>query len=284
MVNFESLERYGMDDLVRIMEILRAPDGCPWDRVQTHQSIRRNMLEEAYEVAEAIDEMNYAHMKEELGDVLLQVVFHASMANSAGQFDLNDVVDGVCKKLVFRHPHLFGSVEAHDPDGALNAWEAAKQVEKGQQTATDTLDAVARSLPALMRAEKIQSKAAKAGFDWKDIGPALDKLSEEVEELKKAVAEGSNVEEELGDVLFAAVKVGRFAGKDSELALHGTCEKFIRRFEKVEQSAPRPMKEMALEELVELWEQAKHETLTTNCLKYMRGHGRGRVRQGGTIK
>ena len=259
MVNFERLERYGMDDLVRIMEILRAPDGCPWDRVQTHQSIRRNMLEEAYEVAEAIDELNYEHMKEELGDVLLQVVFHSSMANSAGQFNLNDVVDGVCKKLVFRHPHLFGDVQADDSQGALNAWEAAKQVEKGQKSATDTLDAVARSLPALMRAEKIQSKAAKAGFDWKEIGPALDKLSEEVEELKKAVAEHSNVEEELGDVLFAAVKVGRFAGKDSELALHATCEKFIRRFEKVENRCPKAMKDMELEELAALWEQAKHD-------------------------
>ena len=259
MVNFERLERYGMDDLVRIMEILRAPDGCPWDRVQTHQSIRRNMLEEAYEVAETIDAMDYEHMKEELGDVLLQVVFHSSMANSAGQFNLNDVVDGECKKLVFRHPHLFGDVQAADSQGALNAWEAAKQVEKGQKSATDTLDAVARSLPALMRAEKIQSKAAKAGFDWKEIGPALDKLSEEVEELKKAVAEHSNVEEELGDVLFAAVKVGRFAGKDSELALHATCEKFIRRFEKVENRCPKAMKDMELEELVALWEQAKHD-------------------------
>lgn len=248
-----------MDDLVRIMEILRAPDGCPWDRVQTHQSIRRNMLEEAYEVAETIDAMDYEHMKEELGDVLLQVVFHSSMANSAGQFNLNDVVDGVCKKLVFRHPHLFGDVQADDSQDALNAWEAAKQVEKGQKSATDTLDAVARSLPALMRAEKIQSKAAKAGFDWKEIGPALDKLSEEVEELKKAVAEHSNVEEELGDVLFAAVKVGRFAGKDSELALHATCEKFIRRFEKVENRCPKAMKDMELEELAALWEQAKHD-------------------------
>ena len=259
MVNFERLESYGMDDLVRIMEILRAPDGCPWDRVQTHQSIRRNMLEEAYEVAETIDAMDYEHMKEELGDVLLQVVFHSSMANSAGQFDLNDVVDGVCKKLVFRHPHLFGDVQADDSQGALNAWEAAKQVEKGQKSATDTLDAVARSLPALMRAEKIQSKAAKAGFDWDNIAPALDKLSEEVEELKQAVAKGSNVEEELGDVLFAAAKVGRFAGLDSEVALHGTCEKFIRRFEKVEKAAPAPMKEMALSDLVALWEQAKNK-------------------------
>ena len=251
-------KRYTLDDFVEVMKALRGENGCPWDRVQTHQSIRRNMLEEAYEVCEAIDNLDYEHMKEELGDVLLQVVFHASMANSAGKFDLNDVVDGVCKKLVFRHPHLFGDVQADDPNGALNAWEAAKQVEKGQKSATDTLDAVARSLPALMRAEKIQSKAAKAGFDWKDILPALDKLSEEVEELKKAVADNSNIEEELGDVLFAAVKVGRFAGKDSELALHATCEKFIRRFEKVENNAPRPMNEMELEELVALWEQAKY--------------------------
>ena len=259
MVNFQRMDRYDMDALIRIMELLRAPEGCPWDWEQTHQSIRRNMLEEAYEVAETIDAMDYEHMKEELGDVLLQVVFHSSMANSAGQFNLNDVVDGVCKKLVFRHPHLFGDVQADDSQGALNAWEAAKQVEKGQKSATDTLDAVARSLPALMRAEKIQSKAAKAGFDWKEIGPALDKLSEEVEELKKAVAEHSNVEEELGDVLFAAVKVGRFAGKDSELALHATCEKFIRRFEKVENRCPKAMKDMELEELAALWEQAKHD-------------------------
>ena len=257
MVNFERLERYGMDDLVRIMEILRAPDGCPWDRVQTHQSIRRNMLEEAYELVETIDQSDFDHMKEELGDVLLQVVFHASMAKSEGHFDLSDVIDGVCQKLVFRHPHLFGDVEAHDPNGALNAWEAAKQVEKGQRTATDTLDAVARSLPALMRAEKIQSKAAKAGFDWDNIAPALDKLSEEVEELKQAVAKGSNVEEELGDVLFAAAKVGRFAGLDSEVALHGTCEKFIRRFEKVEKAVDGPMQEQPLEELTRLWNAAK---------------------------
>ena len=259
MVNFEMKSHYDYEDLLRVVHILRSPGGCPWDQEQTHKSIRRDFLEEAYEAAEAIDTDDTALLREELGDVLLQVVFHSSMANSAGAFTLDDVVDGVCKKLVFRHPHLFGDVEAHDPNGALNAWEAAKQVEKGQKTATDTLDAVARSLPALMRAEKIQSKAAKAGFDWKEIGPALDKLSEEVEELKKAVAENSNVEEELGDVLFAAVKVGRFAGKDSELALHGTCEKFIRRFERVEKAAPAPMKDMALSDLVALWEQAKQK-------------------------
>ena len=259
MIDFQRMERYGMEDLRRIMEILRAPDGCPWDRVQTHQSIRRNMLEEAYEVAEAIDRDDTENLKEELGDVLLQVVFHSSMAQQENRFTFDDVVDGVCKKLVFRHPHLFGDVTAQDSEGALSAWEASKQVEKGQKTATDTLNAVARSLPALMRAEKLQSKAAKAGFDWKDVSPALDKLEEEVGELRKAVSEQSNVEEELGDVLFAAVKVGRFAGLDSEQALHNTCEKFIRRFAYVESHAGQPMKEMELSELERLWKESKQQ-------------------------
>ena len=257
MIDFQRLERYGIEDLRRIMEILRAPDGCPWDRVQTHQSIRRNMLEEAYEVAEAIDQDDTENLKEELGDVLLQVVFHSSMAQQENRFTFDDVVDGVCKKLVFRHPHLFGDVVAKDSEGALSAWEASKQAEKGQKTATDTLNGVARSLPGLMRAEKLQSKAAKAGFDWKDISPALDKLEEEVGELRQAVSEQSNVEEELGDVLFAAVKVGRFAGLDSEQALQNTCEKFIRRFSYVEKNAEKPMKEMELSELERLWQESK---------------------------
>ena len=251
------MDRYDMDALIRIMELLRAPDGCPWDREQTHQSIRRNMLEEAYEVAEAIDEENFDHMKEELGDVRLQVVFHACMAEEAGRFTFADVVDGVAQKLVFRHPHVFGTVNADDSEGALVAWEAQKQVEKGQKTAGDTLDAVARSLPALMRAEKIQSKARKAGFDWDNVGPVLDKISEETQELKQAVANGTNVEEELGDLLFAAVKAGGFMGVDSELALHAACEKFIRRFRRVEQMADKPMTDMDIDALESLWQQAK---------------------------
>ena len=184
MVDFQCKDYYSMDDLLRIMELLRTPEGCPWDRAQTHQSIRRNMLEEAYEVAEAIDQQDPVHLQEELGDVLLQVVFHARMAQEAGQFDFGDVVDGICKKLVFRHPHVFGGVDARDSDAALTAWEAQKREEKGQKTAADTLDAVARSLPALIRSEKIQDKARKAGFDWTEMGPALDKLSEEAAELK----------------------------------------------------------------------------------------------------
>lgn len=259
MVNFQHMDRYGMDDLIKIMELLRAPEGCPWDREQTHQSIRRNMLEEAYEVAETIDEEDYDHMKEELGDVLLQVVFHARMAEEAGRFNFGDVVDGVSQKLVFRHPHVFGTVTAEDSEGALVAWEAQKQVEKGQKTAGDTLDGVARSLPALMRAEKIQAKAQKAGFDWDNVEPVLDKISEETEELKKAVREHSNVEEELGDLLFAAVKAGRFLGLDSELVLHAACEKFIRRFRRVEAMADKPMTEMDLPALEALWKAAKTE-------------------------
>ena len=260
MVNFQSMEHYSIEDLRRIMVLLRAPDGCPWDKVQTHKSIRRNMLEEAYEVAEAIDEDDPAHMQEELGDVLLQVVFHACMAEEAGRFNFDDVVDGICKKLVFRHPHVFGTVEAADSNGAINTWEAQKQVEKGQKTATDTLDAVARSLPALMRAEKIQSKAAKAGFDWDDMEPALAKVSEEADELRRAAHGDGDPAEELGDLLFAAVKAGRFLGLDSELALHAACEKFINRFRLVEEAADRPMTEMGIDELNALWKNAKAQT------------------------
>ncbi len=259
MVDFQCASHYALEDLLRIMELLRAPGGCPWDRAQTHQSIRRNMLEEAYEVAEAIDQDDPDHLKEELGDVLLQVVFHARMAEEAGRFTFDDVVDGVCKKLVFRHPHVFGAVDAGDPEKALASWEAQKREEKGQKTAGDTLDAVARSLPALMRAEKLQDKAKKAGFDWPDIGPALDKLSEELSELEAAVAEGSNVEEELGDLLFAAVKVGRFQGLDSELALHAACEKFIRRFRRVEALAQTPLDRLDVPALEALWRRAKEE-------------------------
>ena len=260
MVDFQCKDRYNIQDLVNVMALLRTPEGCPWDREQTHESIRRNMLEEAYEVVEAIDEKNPEHLKEELGDVLLQVVFHACMAQEKGWFDFSDVVHGVCHKLVYRHPHVFGSIQADDTEGALDAWEAQKQEEKGQKSAGDTLDAVARSLPALIRAEKIQGKARKAGFDWDETDRAVEKLSEEVEELKQAIREDSNTQEELGDVLFAAAKVGRFLEIDSEQALHNTCEKFIRRFRGVEELAGgKSLKEYPLEQLEQMWQQAKEK-------------------------
>lgn len=260
MVDFECMDSYGMEDLERIVELLRAPGGCPWDREQTHESIRRNMLEEAYEAVEAIDEKNTEHLKEELGDVLLQVVFHAQMAKEEGLFTFQDVVDGVAKKMVFRHPHVFGTVQAENCDQALETWDAQKRQEKHQRTAGDTLDAVARSLPALIRAEKLQDKARKAGFDWPDLAPALDKLDEEVGELRRAAQGDGDPQEELGDLLFAAVKAGRFLHVDSEQALTQACEKFIRRFRAVEDMAQgKPLDEMELAQLEQLWAQAKQQ-------------------------
>ena len=260
MVDFQYKDFYDVRDLEEIVRILRAPGGCPWDAEQTQESIRRNFLEEAYEAVEAIDEKNPDHLKEELGDVLLQVLFHARMEQEAGRFNLDDVADGVCKKLIYRHPHVFGDVSVTGTGEVLTNWEELKRKEKGQATNTDALDAVARSLPALWRAEKVQKKAKKAGFDWPDISGALDKLSEELEELKTAVAEGTNVEEELGDLLFSAVNVSRFLKADPEVALGKATDKFISRFAKVEALAAaqnQAMEGMALEELDKLWERAK---------------------------
>ena len=258
MVDWVSKNSYGIKDLEDIVRILREPGGCPWDREQTHASIRRNFLEEAYEAVEAIDEEDPEHLKEELGDVLLQVFLHARMEEEAGRFCLDDVADGICKKLIYRHPHVFSTVDVSGTEEVLSNWEALKRTEKHQETYTDTLSAVARSLPALWRAEKVQKKARKAGFDWDDAQGALDKLSEEAEELKAAVAQGSNIQEELGDLLFAAVNVSRFVKVDTEDALNAATDKFIRRFAKVEELAgDKPMPEMSLEELDKLWDQAK---------------------------
>ena len=199
-------------------------------------------------------------MKEELGDVLLQVVFHADIEKDAGRFTLDDVADGICKKLIFRHPHVFGDVSVSGSDEVLVNWEVLKREEKGQETYSDTLRSVARSLPALWRAEKVQKKAKKAGFDWPDASGAMDKLSEELEELKQAVTENSNVAEELGDLLFAAVNVSRFIKADPEETLTAATDKFISRFEKVERLAAQTgqdMAELPLEELDKLWEEAK---------------------------
>lgn len=261
MIDFQRKERYGLKDLEHIVSILRAPGGCPWDGEQTHESLRRGLMEESCEVIEAINEHNAEHLKEELGDVLLQVVFHADIEREAGAFDLEDVADGICKKLIFRHPHVFGDASVRDSAEVLVNWDALKREEKHQETYTDTLTSVAKSLPALWRAEKVQKKAKKAGFDWDDAAGAVDKLSEELCELKQAIAEDSNVHEELGDLLFAAVNVARFVHADPEEALTAATEKFITRFSKVEELAKaqgKDMKEMSLAELDKLWEQAKH--------------------------
>ena len=260
MINFVRKPQYGYEDLLEIIRLLRSEDGCPWDKAQTHQSIRRGLLEEAYEAAEAIDNDDPVLLKEELGDVLMQVVFHADIESDAGRFTIEDVCDGVVKKLLFRHPHVFGSECEDSPESVLVSWDKLKRQEKGQKTVADSMDSVARSLPGLWRAEKLQSKAASAGFEWPDVQGALDKLEEEVAELRRAVEEGGDVPEELGDVLFAAVKVGRFCACDPEDAVNGTCEKFIRRFRAVENGAAaqgREVSQLSLEEMTALWNEAK---------------------------
>lgn len=261
MVHWTNKPSYNFQDLQEIVGILRHPGGCAWDMEQTHASIRRNFLEEAYEVAEAIDEGDPEHLKEELGDVLLQVVFHTSIEEDAGRFDLDAVADGICKKLIYRHPHVFGDVSVSSTGEILSNWEELKQKEKGQATQADAVDAVARSLPALWRAEKMKKKAAKAGFEWRDVGGALDKLSEELDELKAAALNGEgDPAAELGDVLFSTVCAARFLDADPEAALHAACEKFSARFRKTEElAAERGLKLSGLseEEQTALWGEAK---------------------------
>lgn len=257
MINWAMKKSYDCQDLMELVRILRHPGGCPWDREQTHQSIRRNFLEEVYEVAEAIDNDDVDGLKEELGDVLLQVFFHASIEEDAGRFNLDDVADGVCKKLIYRHPHVFGEVNVRSTQEVLSNWEELKKKEKHQATQADAVDAVARTLPALWRAEKMKKKAAKAGFDWRDVGGALDKLSEELSELKDAALNGKgDPAEELGDLLFAAVCVGRFLDADPEQALHAACDKFSARFRRLEAlAAERGLKldELSDQEQIALW-------------------------------
>ena len=260
MINFTRKPHYDYADLLEIIRLLRSEDGCPWDKAQTHKSIRRGLLEEAYEAAEAIDNDDPVLLKEELGDVLMQVVFHADIESDAGRFTMDDVCDGVVKKLLFRHPQVFGDGHEDSPESVLVSWEQLKRREKGQNTVADSMDSVARSLPSLWRAEKLQKKAAAAGFEWPDVQGALDKLEEEVAELRRAVENGGDVPDELGDVLFAAVKVGRFCGCDPEDAVNGTCEKFIHRFRAVEEGAAvrgREVSQLSLEEMTALWNEAK---------------------------
>lgn len=260
MVDFQQKETYDFNDLLRIMEILRAPDGCMWDREQDHQSIRRNFIEETYEVCEAIDEEDTEHLKEELGDVLLQVVFHTQMEKEKGVFDIGDVADGICKKLIFRHPHIFGSVEVGSSEEILRNWDELKRKEKHQETDTAALQSVAKSLPGLIRAEKLQKKAAKVGFDWDRAEDALDKVAEELDEVRRAMQGDGDPEEELGDLLFAAVNVSRHLKIDAERAMEKACNKFTDRFAQMDQMAREMQKnlsDLSLEEMDALWEKAK---------------------------
>lgn len=270
MIDFENKSKYVISDLLELMRILRSPQGCPWDREQTHKSIRRNLLEEAYEAASAIDEGDTDNLLEELGDVLLQVVFHSGIAQGDGTFTFDDVVDATCKKLLRRHPHVFGSISAQNGEDSLNIWEDIKREEKNHQTVSDSMDAVAGSLPALWRAEKVQKKAAKAGFDWPDSRGALDALRSETGELEEAVAHGSSeaISDELGDILFSAVNAARLLGVDPEAALNASSDKFVSRFRTIEETARtqgRSLTDMSsvnkltLDEMEDIYQKAKKQ-------------------------
>ena len=257
------LENTGdLQRLIDIMEELRSENGCPWDREQTHESLKRYLIEETYELLEVVDMMDKRRICEELGDVLLQVVFHAQIAKENKDFDMTDVIDGICNKLIYRHPHVFGDVTADTSKEVLKNWEELKKKEKGLEDQTSVLKDVPKNLPALMRSYKVQQKAAQVGFDWENTKDVFAKIREEIDELEQAVKNNDkvNIEEELGDVLFSVVNLSRFVKVHPELALTQSTEKFIKRFEYIENKAVqlgKNLNEMTLSEMDELWEQAK---------------------------
>lgn len=261
-VDFEYKDSYTAQDLVSIVALLRAPGGCPWDREQTHESIKKNFIEETYEVIEAINQQNIDGLKEELGDILLQVALHCQMEQENGSFNFDDVVNDIVQKLIIRHPHVFAQADAQDTAQALSNWDAIKLQTKGMKSQSESMLSVPRELPALMRAQKIQHKAAKVGFDWNDVNGAMDKLYEEIDELKSALAQNdkANIDEEFGDVLFSCVNIARFIDVDSEESLTLATDKFLNRFSIVEKLAKQEnidMSQASLEELDLLWDKAK---------------------------
>jgi tetrapyrrole methylase family protein/MazG family protein len=252
---------YSFEQLVAIMRRLRAPGGCPWDAEQTHESLTRYLLEETYEVIEAIDEKHPLHLKEELGDLLLQPVFHAAIAEESGDFSINDVINTLCDKLIRRHPHVFGDLEIKDSDAQVENWEKIKKLEKGDERPS-ALSGIPDHLPALLKAHKIGEKASRVGFDWEHADQVFAKVMEELHEFEEAWAGGdpTRMEDELGDLLFAISNLGRFLHLNPEEALRKTITRFQKRFSFVESELFRQgvqMQNATLEEMDLLWEKAK---------------------------
>lgn len=267
-LNLTSVEP-AMERLVAIMVRLRGNDGCPWDREQTHHSLKPCVIEETYEVVEAIDSGKPDKLCEELGDLLLQIVFHAQLAGEKGDFEIVDVINGISEKLIRRHPHVFGDAKVTSVSGVIENWDKIKKSEFPEERKS-VLDGVPKDLPALMKAEKLQSKAAKVGFDWGNLEGPLNKVKEEFNEFEELIRsekapvphtpEWDRLEDEFGDILFALVNVGRFMKINPELALLRTNKKFVNRFHYIEQEASatgKDLTEMSLEEMDLLWEAAK---------------------------
>ncbi len=260
-----------IERLAKIVALLRRE--CPWDKVQTHESLRQGMIEEAYETVEAINNKDMANLREELGDVLLQVVFHAQLAREAAKFDLTDVINEECEKMIRRHPHVFlEETQNNEPktiDKVLEKWENIKVIEKQEKTYASRLERVPKALPALTRAFKVQKKAADVGFDWDDVSEAFAKVTEERTELlelcKEPDPKKNRLEDEMGDLLFSCVNVARFLDINPESALSGTTDKFMRRFRFIEETAQtlgKRLEDMSLDEMDKLWEEAKRQEKT----------------------
>ena len=253
---------YGVDDLVTLVEVLRSDEGCPWDREQTHKSVRKEFIEETYEVIEAIDTDNPVLLREELGDVLLQVAFHTQMEREQGGFTLDDVANDVCVKLIHRHPHVFGDVVAETPEKVLANWEVIKSDEKERKTVTDKLRSIPPMLPALMRAEKVGKKASC--FDFPDADSVMLKVKEELSELEEALSNNDSmaIEEEMGDLIFSVVSLCRKIGVEPEVALNKATEKFIKRFSVLEEAVISEGKDITKLDMIELdaiWDRIKHK-------------------------
>ena len=253
-MNYKNLE-----ELISVIAKLRAPDGCPWDREQTHQTLRPNMLEEAYEAVDAIDENDMAHLKEELGDVLLQVLLHSQIASEHGDFNIEDVAQELKDKLIHRHPHVFGEVKVRNAQEVKKNWDILKAEEKTERKSI--MDGISRSQAALMSAQKISKRAVKVGFEWPDEESLYDCFYSEIEEFKQAKKEQNkeHMEEEFGDILFAAVNLARWNKIDAEQALLKANKKFEKRFRKMEELATKPLEEYSFQEYDNLWKQAKRE-------------------------
>ena len=250
-MNYPNLER-----LIEIIDILRSENGCKWDREQTHSSLRKNMLEEAYEAVDAIDDNDFKHLQEELGDVLLQVVLHSQIAKEEKAFNIEDVAKGISDKLVHRHPHVFGDVKVSSTSEILDNWEKLKKEEKPHRTSI--MDGISKAQSALMSAQKISKKAVNVGFEWPNEDSLYDCVYSEIKEFKDAKTQEEK-EEELGDILFAVVNLARWNKLDAEQALLKANKKFINRFKSMEQNANKELEHLTLEEWDELWKKAKKD-------------------------